>query len=212
MRHDTFRELLFQFDTDDVINPATLGGFQLSRAGDNGILGDVDDVIVSPGYTGIGNSPNEVILRFADTQPDDVYGIHVDGSVTNSNNVPFNGGTDLDIQFTLDQGTQVISVVPQPIVRDPLTGELSQAKDQIVVYFNSQQLDPTTASNPAFYQLVDELTGDLLFPEEVQYSASDEPSGARFSRTICPTARFICRSVSRTNPTTRAMRRSTSVP
>ena len=172
LRHDAFRELHFQFDTDDVINPTTLGGFQLSRAGANGILGDVDDVIVAPGFRGIGSAPNEVILRFASSQSDDVYGIRVAGSVKNSNNVPFNGGKDLNVQFTLDQGTEVISVVPQPIVRDPNTGELSQAKDQIVVHFNSNQLDAATASNPAFYQLVDELTGDLLFPQTVQYSAA----------------------------------------
>ncbi|MHB9077543.1 MAG: Ig-like domain-containing protein [Pirellulaceae bacterium] len=170
VRHDAFRELVFQFDTDDAINPATLAGFQLSRAGANGILGDVDDVIVSPGYVGIGDSPNEVILRFADAQLDDVYGIHIDGSVTDIANVPFNGGTDRDIRFTMDQGTKVISVVPQPIVRDPVTGELTQAKDRIIVYFNSNQLDAATVSNPAFYQLIDELTDDLLFPADVQYS------------------------------------------
>ena len=171
VRHDAFGELLFRFDTDDAISPATLAGFQLGRAGDNGILGDGDDVIVAPGYAGIGDSPNEVILRFAETLPDDVYGIHVDGSVKNIQGQPFNGGVDLDIQFTLDQGTKVISVVPQPIVRDPDTGELSQAKDQVVVYFNSNQLDPAAAANPAFYQLTDEMTGDLLIPVEVLYSA-----------------------------------------
>ncbi|MHB0959585.1 MAG: tandem-95 repeat protein [Pirellulaceae bacterium] len=184
VRHDAFRELLFRFDTGDVISPASLAGFQLSRAGANGILGDVDDVIVSPGYTGIGGTPNEVILRFADSLPDDVYGIHVDGSVRGSNNVPFNGGTDLDIQFTLDQGTKIISVVPQPISRDPVTGELSQAKDRIVVYFNSQQLDPVLASNPAFYQLDDELTGALLFPQQVQYTAATNQAVLLFANDL----------------------------
>lgn len=181
IRHDAFRELLFQFDTDDVINPATLSGFQLSRAGDNGILGDEDDVVVAAGYRGLGVSPNEVILRFAEALPDDVYGIHVDGSVRNTNGVPFNGGKDLDIQFTLDQGTQVISVVPQPVVRDPDTGALSQAKDQIVVYFNSSQLDAAAASNPAFYHLVDALTGALLLPQQVQYDAAAQQAVLTFA-------------------------------
>jgi len=181
IRHDAFRELLFQFDTDDAINPATLSGFQLSRAGDNGVLGDQDDVVVAAGYRGLGVSPNEVILRFAEALPDDVYGIHVDGSVTNINGVPFNGGEDLDVQFTLDQGTQVISVVPQPVVRDPATGALSQAKDQIVVYFDSSQLDAAAASNPAFYQLVDALTGALLVPQQVQYDAAAQQAVLTFA-------------------------------
>ena len=181
VRHESFRELHFQFDTDDAINPATLSGFQLSRAGTNGVLGDQDDVVITAGYRGLGESPNEVILRFAESMPDDVYGIHVDGSVRGTSGLPFNAGKDLDIQFTLDQGTQVISVVPQPVVRDPQTGALSQADDQIVVYFNSQQLDPALVSNPAYYQLVDELTGGLQVPQQVQYTAATRQAVLTFS-------------------------------
>lgn len=181
IRHDAFRELLFQFDTDDAISSATLTGFELSRAGVNGVLGDADDVVISAGYRGLGESPNEVILRFADSLPDDVYGIHVDGSVRSVNGVRFNGGRDLDIQFTLDQGTQVISVVPQPVVRDPDTHKLSQARDQVIVYFNSQQIDPTMASNPGFYRMVDELTGGLLIPEQVQYTAATKQAVLHFA-------------------------------
>ena len=92
VRNDTFRELVFQFDTDDIINPATLSGFQLSRGGGNGRLGDVDDVVIPANYSGLGETPNEVILRFANSMPDDVYGIHVDGSVRNMSGIPFNGG------------------------------------------------------------------------------------------------------------------------
>jgi hypothetical protein len=170
IRHESFGELLFRFDTDDAIDPGTLDGFQLSRPGENGMFGDADDLIVSPAFAGIGDSPNEVILRFAETLPDDAYGIHVDSSVSGTNGEAANNGNDVDIFFTMDQGTQVISVVPQPILRDPDTGELSQAKDQVVVHFNSNQLDAVVAANPSYYRLTDELTGELLFPEEVQYS------------------------------------------
>ena len=184
VRHDAFHELMFHFDADDTIHPGTLDGFQLSRAGDNGILGDQDDIILAPAYAGIGDSPSEVILRFAETLPDDVYGIHVDGSVTNIQGQPFNGGVDLDVPFTLDQGTKVISVVPQPIVRDPNTGALSQAKDQVVVYFNSNQLDPAAAANPAFYQLTDEIERPAVDPDRGALFRGFEPGNPRLCRRL----------------------------
>jgi VCBS repeat-containing protein len=184
VRHEPFTNLLFRFDSNDSIAPSTLAGFELSRAGDNGILGDADDIVITPGWRGLGNSANEVILRFAETLPDDVYGIHVDGTVTDASGQSFNGGEDLDIAFTLDQGTQVVSVVPQPVTRDPDTGELTQAADQVIVYFNSAQLDPDLVSNPAFYQLTDEVTGDLLFPEEVQYDADSQQATLVFSEDL----------------------------
>ena len=192
VRHDAFNELLFRFDTDDAIKPTTLGGFQLERAGANGILGDADDVLITPGYVGIGDSSNEVILRFAQDLPDDQYNIHVDGSVTNTRGQRFNGGVDYDLPFTLDQGTQIISVVPQPVVRDPDTGELTQAKDQVVVYFNSNQLDPVAAANPAYYQLSDEMTGALLIPTDAIYSASTNQATLVFADEL-PNSTFYLR-------------------
>ncbi|MCU0963103.1 MAG: proprotein convertase P-domain-containing protein, partial [Pirellulaceae bacterium] len=97
---------------------------------------------------------------------------------------PFNGGQDLDVPFILDQGTKIISVVPQPVVRDPVTGALLQAKNQIEVHFNSRQLDPATAANPAFYQLVDEWTGALLFPQHVDYAPDQMRAVLQFAHDL----------------------------
>ena len=113
-----------------------------------------------------------MILRFAETLPDDVYGIHIDGSVTNIQGQPFNGGVDLDVPFTLDQGTKVISVVPQPIVRDPNTGALSQAKIRWSLISTATNSIPLRPANPAFYQLTDEIERPVVDPDQVLDSAA----------------------------------------
>ncbi|MFV1964336.1 MAG: hypothetical protein ACC628_02850, partial [Pirellulaceae bacterium] len=63
--------------------------------------------------------------------------------------------------------------------------QLSQARDQIVVYLNDDDLDPTDATNPTFYRLVDlnapldrtsvdESNDTLLLPDRVTYDAEDD--------------------------------------
>ena len=40
-------------------------------------LGGADDIVVKPGFVGVGDSSNELVVRFADTLPDDLYRIDV---------------------------------------------------------------------------------------------------------------------------------------
>jgi len=151
------RELLFQFNERQVIDPATLGGIRIVRAGGDDIVGNGNDVVVEYGWIGIGDQPNEVIVRFAETLPDDLYQITIFGQgnvvLKNMQGRPFQDGTNLAIQFDLDLGAQVIAVVPQPVVRDPVTGALSQKRDTIEVYFNDDALDLDSVARPEFYRL-----------------------------------------------------------
>ncbi|MGY8734076.1 MAG: hypothetical protein ACKVK0_18240, partial [Pirellulales bacterium] len=124
-----------------------------------------NDVVIEPGYLGVADSPNEIIVRFADTLPDDLYRIDVYGdglnALRNGQGAAFGDLTDdgvdngvgQSIQFELDLGAQVISVVPQPIVRQA-DGSLVQNRNQIVVYFNADDLNPASAENTNFYQLI----------------------------------------------------------
>lgn len=115
------RELRFTFDAGQVINPATLGGIQLVRSGFDGVVGNDDDVTLTPGFAGIGDQPHEVIVRFADVLPDDQYRLTIFGTagraLTNSLGEPFNNGVDRSINFDVDLGPQVVAVVPQPLSR-----------------------------------------------------------------------------------------------
>ncbi|WP_198000954.1 Calx-beta domain-containing protein [Gimesia fumaroli] len=134
-------ELTFKFTPDQEIDPATLGGIQIVRAGENGIIDDIndtnnDDIIIQPGYIGIGDSPNEVILRFAEPLPDDFYQISIYGNdvlpdpllpgipatgitaLLNQYGEAFQDGIDQHINFELDLGAKVVAVVPQPVARE----------------------------------------------------------------------------------------------
>ena len=95
----------------------------------------------------------------------DAFGDVTDDGVDN--------GASFSLEFELQLSAQVISVVPQPITRDPDTGELSQAKNQIHVYFNESDLDPTSASTPAFYRLIDTRDQSLLFPSSVVFDPNE---------------------------------------
>jgi len=195
------RELTLRFDENQQIDPSTLAAIQIARSV-NGILGDGDDQIITPGFIGVGKSPseNEVVIRFAESLPDDFYQIQVfgegspnalknllgDSYVTTLADGDGNASVDT-IRFELDLGAQVVAVVPQPVNRSN-TGSLVQARNQIEVYFNDDDLfienddlgNPTQASaeNPEFYQLI--FTADtvrntddiVIMPTDVSYDAS----------------------------------------
>ena len=164
VRNQEFRELTFRFDEGQRIDPesAQNGGIQIIRAGGDGIFGNGLDVNVTPnsmlkqGFIGIGDRPNEIVVRFAEHLPDDLYQIRIVGSgavpLQNEELLPFNSGVDRTVNFELDLGPQVIAVVPQPIRRQG--GQLVQARNEIEVYFNNDDLNQAAATNPAFYQLI----------------------------------------------------------
>ena len=62
------QELLFKFDENQVFadNPTTLAkAFSVTRAGTDGILGNTDDVVVTPGYVGlVTGTTNQLVMRF----------------------------------------------------------------------------------------------------------------------------------------------------
>ena len=135
-------------------------------------LGGITDVEVVPGYIGIGDRPNEVVMRFQESLPDDVYLVEVFGSgpmtLRNVDGCAFNDttddgidyGPDYNLEFELDLGAQVVSVVPQPVVRNPITNALQQERRQVWVYFNRDDLSAPSAENPNFYKLI--FTNDTV--------------------------------------------------
>ncbi|GIX00190.1 MAG: hypothetical protein KatS3mg111_3522 [Pirellulaceae bacterium] len=178
-------ELTFRFDGSQSIDPATFSGIRVTRAGKDGSFTDGDEVVITPGWIGFGESDRVVIMRFAETLPDDLYRIEVfaeddpDQGITAVRNIkgetlkPRFPGTDRDtLLFDLELGAQVIAVVPQPVTVQP-GGTLVQAREQIEVYFNDDDLhhtavtttgssaDPTVVK-PEFYQLI--LTRDTVHP------------------------------------------------
>ena len=185
-------ELTFKFTPGQQIDPASLGGIQIVRSGldddfDNGT------VEIQPGYIGIGDNPNEVIVRFAESLPDDTYQITIFGTgmtrLLNLDGDPFqdlNGdgvGADQTINFELQLGAKVVSVVPQPVSGGG-TGSLSQALNQIEVYFNDDPLDPDSAINKDFYQLFKDGSTTPTAIDTVAYDALDNKVTITFTADI----------------------------
>jgi hypothetical protein len=187
------RELTFRFSEGQIIDPTTLGGVQIVRSGFDGVIGNGNDVFITPGYIGIGDRSNEVVARFADALPDDLYQIRIVGAGTtalrNTEGDAFNDGVDVTVRFEMDLGAQVIAVVPQPVTR-LANGSLSQARNQIEVYFNNDDLNVASAQNPNFYQLIfTASTGnnqdDVVYkPSSVIYDAAQDKALLTFATDI----------------------------
>ncbi len=157
------------------------------------VLGGANDVRIEPGYLDLGDSSREVIMRFNEHLPDDVYMIEVLGGgptpLVDDLGTPFADGANFQRTFTLDLGAQVIAVVPQPVVRDS-SGNLDQKRNVIEVYFNNDDLDPATAQDPRFYQLihtnetVNNADDTVILPVSVQYNADTDMAVLTFASPI----------------------------
>lgn len=203
------RSLTFNFaeigDAGDLIDGNTVAdGIVITRAGLDGKLGTADDVkITGPdsnfeGFIGIGDQPSEVVVRFGEALPDDIYRIQVTSALRDMEGQSANAFTR---NFELNLAPQVMSVVPQPVTRNQQTGNLEIARDMIYVYFNDDDLDPTLATNPDYYQLTFQYAesdsgaatnNDLglgndsqaFYPVEVVYDADADLAMLRFSGPI----------------------------
>lgn len=208
------RSLTFRFDETQQIDPNTLGAIQIHRAGPDDQFGTADDVQINPGSVALGAlRDNEVVVRFADSLPDDQYRIDVFGfdaparGIVGLRNVqgellmPRDGVSDTEqVYFELQLGARVEAVVPQPVVRlNDRT--LEQRRNEILVYFNDDELfvenDPATgqptdrsAENPRFYQLLltqetVRTTDDTLYsPDRVIYDPATNTARLIFAEDI----------------------------
>ena len=161
--HIAPESFLLRFNEGQEIDPATLAtGIQVVRAGTDGKFDTADDVIVDIGWIGINGSRgdgndvitngdaktlaeglvgNEVIIRFAETLPDDLYQFRLIGSgntpLKNLNGDVFHDETDQAVSFELDLGAQVVATVPQPTYRGTditfLAGNQIKDGDRIVI-------------------------------------------------------------------------------
>lgn len=203
VRNQSIRSLTLNFanvvDPNDLIDPETLlEGIVIRRGGPDRVIGTMDDVVVVgpggnfEGFIGMGDAPNEVIIRFGDALPDDVYRLEITSALTD---LEGESAQETVIEFELNLGPQVQAVVPQPVTRNPTTGNLEIARDTIHVYFNNDELDRDLATDPDFYQLSfqrGDSNGNLgfnngeqvFYPREVIYDADLDMAILKFSEAI----------------------------
>ncbi|MGM0486523.1 MAG: choice-of-anchor L domain-containing protein [Planctomycetota bacterium] len=157
------------------------------------VLTGASDVRVEPGYLDQGDTLREVVMRFKDHLPDDIYMVEVLGGgptpLTNTDGEAFEDGGSFQMTFNLDLGAQIEAVVPQPVTRDA-DGNLDQQRDVIHVYFNNDDLDPVTAETPDFYRLiytgetVNNADDEVILPDSVEYNADTDMAVLTFSDPI----------------------------
>ncbi|HEU0069417.1 MAG TPA: hypothetical protein VFQ26_09200, partial [Nitrospiraceae bacterium] len=209
------RQITLRFDENQQLDPATLNGVRITRSGFDGVFGNANDQVITPGFISVGTSPNEneIVVRFAENLPDDIYQIEIFGAgsaaplrnLSNQAYIPTltndnDGSSTKDtIRFELDLGPQVVAVVPQPVTRNS-SGAIEQARNQIQVYFNDDDLfvedddlqRPTqrSAENADFYQLI--FTADtvrntddiIVKPQSVSYDAVANVATLTFSQSL----------------------------
>ncbi len=162
------------------LNESTINAnsVRLIRSGGDGTFGDGNEVAVALGYVGLvdpgdtsASNTQRIVLRPASSAshnagstssqlPDDTYRIQIVGTgpnaLTNLLNETYAGLLDA-VTFRIDRGAQVVAVVPQPVTRGP-GNALSQATNQVVVYFDEQRLNTSDATDPKYYRLVNTKT------------------------------------------------------
>ena len=122
---------------------------------------------LAPGSLLVDDAPNQnqVVIRFKETLPDDSYRIVIGGGLRTvaQGSAPaetFRNGNSETINFRLDLGAFVMSVVPQPITRG--VNGLTQDRNSIAVYFNREDpLSQASAQTVSSYRLfeIDPATG-----------------------------------------------------
>ena len=142
-------------------------------------LAGANDIAVSAGFVGLGDTPNEVIFRFAEPLPDDIYQIDILGdgptALLGAGGMAFGDGENFTRRFAIDLGPRVAAVVPTPVRRSADGTPQFPVANQIDVYFEGG-LDVASAEDRDAYQLI--FTGDTVdnaddvafVPSSVDYS------------------------------------------
>jgi len=143
------QQITLRFSPGAKVDAATLGAITIVRAGGDGDFNNGSVPMTPQNSLGVGlvavddfPNQNQVVLRFAETLPDDLYRITIGGGLKTVSGGPgapaesFRNGGSYSLDFRLDLGAQVVSVVPQPVTR-AVGGAIQQARDTIEVYFNA---------------------------------------------------------------------------
>ncbi len=138
------QQITIKFSPGAKVDPQSIAtGISVIRSA-NGVLGDSGDIVVTPGSVTVDDFPNQnvVIVRFAETLPDDNYRLLITGAgpgglrtLSQGTGIPserFRAGGSFQLDFRLDLGAQVASIVPQPVARPKLmtfATDMTQYKD-----------------------------------------------------------------------------------
>ena len=184
------QQITLRFSPGVVIDSssASLGSVSVRRSGRGGDAfgpgGSFADTAVEFGSILVDDAPNQnqIVIRFKDTLPDDSYQIIVGAGLRSANRGTVNAST---INLRLQLGAFVRAVVPQPVTR--VGGALSQIRDSVDVYFNTDEpLLKSSAETASLYRLIavdaaGDDVGTALVPSTVTHDAATGRARLRFA-------------------------------
>jgi hypothetical protein len=193
------QQITLRFSPGVVIDSsaASLSSISMRRSGRGGDAfgpgGSATDVPIDFGSILIDDAPNQnqIVIRFKDTLPDDTYQIIVGAGLRSANRGTVNAST---IDLRLQLGAFVRAVVPQPVTR--VGGALSQARDSVDVYFNTDEpLLKSSAETASLYRLIavdaaGDDVGTALVPSAVTLDAATGRARLRFATDLPDNAVF----------------------
>jgi len=181
------QQVTLRFTPGVRLDPASLGaGIQIVRSVD-GMFGNGNDLSAMPsapvGNVLLGDLPNEneVVIRFAETLPDDLYRFTITSGLRA---IGGDTATAFEFDVRLDLGSFVTAVVPQPVERAP--GGLVQQRDEVHVHFTAgDPLNQASAQTLGNYRLVPVsstgVDGVPIIPVSVAYTAASARSVLTFA-------------------------------
>ena len=184
------QQITLRFSPGVVIDSsaASLGSVSVRRSGRGGDAfgpgGSFADTAVEFGSILVDDAPNQnqIVIRFKDTLPDDSYQIIVGAGLRSANRGTVNAST---IDLRLQLGSFVTAVVPQPVAR--IAGALSQSRDSIDVFFNTDEsLQLAAVTNAAVYRVIEvdddgNDAGTALTPSQVTFEAATGRARLQFA-------------------------------
>ncbi len=160
--------LLFQGGANLDQSSISTSTIRLFRTGGDDVFGNGNDVEVALGYVGLvtpGDTDpanlQRIVMRPASSAafnandprnslPDDTYRIDIVGSgptfLRNLSGEAFDSSTYTPLEFRLDRGAQVVSVVPQPVSRNTQQITISATGGTYRIQFNGETTGPISFS------------------------------------------------------------------
>jgi len=149
------RELAITLSPGAALDATTVpGSIEVHRIGSDGLWGTTDDVAVPLGYVGVGPLSNQITVRFAESLPVDQYRLTISGDLLNVDGEAFNSGNDRHLDYRVDFGGQVVSVVPQPVVRS-----LSLSAFDVSLLTGGDTISIDAGAGPVTFEFVDTSIG-----------------------------------------------------
>jgi hypothetical protein len=171
------RELTITLSPGAAIDATTVqDSIVVSRPGTDGTFGTSDDLSVPLGYVGVGPLSNQITVRFAESLVVDQYRLTVRGTLLNVDGEAFNNGVNKNLEFRVDFGGQVVSVVPQPVVRSVSLTDLDVSRLR-----GGDTISIDAGSGPVTFEFVNTQLGGTARPGNVAVSFNPSQSSTQIA-------------------------------